>query len=68
MHPLYERRLVRRLARSLRQFPAVALLGPRQCGKTTLAKAIAARRSAEGVPTEVLDLELPSDLTRLRDP
>ncbi len=37
-------RLVTRLLRArLRQFPAVALLGPRQCGKTTLARALGAR-------------------------
>jgi predicted AAA+ superfamily ATPase len=40
---------------------AVALLGPRQVGNTTLAKAIAAGR-----PQSVyLDLERPADLARL---
>jgi predicted AAA+ superfamily ATPase len=44
------------LARYLRLFPAVALLGPRQCGKTTLA------RSLKGA---YWDLEQPSERLRL---
>ncbi len=44
-------------------FPAVALLGPRQVGKTTLALDIAAKR-----PSIYLDLENPHDLEKLRDP
>ena len=47
----------------LGQFPAVALLGPRQVGKTTLALAIAQQTDAV-----YLDLEHPSDLTKLTDP
>jgi len=42
---------------------AVALLGPRQVGKTTLAHAI-----AEGRTSIYLDLETPSDRTKLIDP
>jgi predicted AAA+ superfamily ATPase len=49
----------------LRDFPAVALLGSRQVGKTTLAKQIVAE--LDGAAT-YLDLELPSDLARLADP
>ena len=50
--------------RALRQVPAVAILGPRQCGKTTLA------RHLVGNLPEVLylDLERPSDISRLADP
>lgn len=48
----------------LADFPAVALLGSRQVGKTTLAKAIAAELGEQAV---YLDLELPSDLARLQD-
>jgi predicted AAA+ superfamily ATPase len=48
----------------LGQFPAVALLGPRQAGKTTLALAEMARR--EGA--RYLDLELPSAQRQLDDP
>lgn len=46
----------------LEQFPAVALLGPRQTGKTTLAEQIAADR-----PSVYLDLEDPADREKLRD-
>ena len=48
----------------LRDFPAVAVLGPRQCGKSTLAKALI-RKIGKAL---YLDLENPSDLARLRDP
>ena len=56
------RRLNIRLHDHLRQFPAVALLGPRQVGKTTLARSIAGER-----PTTYLDLENPADLEKLSD-
>jgi predicted AAA+ superfamily ATPase len=49
---------------ALRRAPAVAILGPRQCGKSTLARRIAAGRS-EAV---YLDLELPSDRAKLAEP
>ena len=47
----------------LAEYPAVALLGPRQVGKTTLALEIA--RAEDSV---YLDLESPSDRARLADP
>ena len=47
----------------LEQFPAVALLGPRQVGKTTLAESIASQRSSI-----YLDLESPTDRHKLADP
>jgi predicted AAA+ superfamily ATPase len=47
--------------------PAVALLGPRQCGKTTLARGLAST-SAGGVPARVFDLEHPADEAALENP
>jgi len=49
----------------LTRFPAVALLGPRQVGKTTLALEIA---EAAGTQALYLDLERPSDRAKLADP
>lgn len=61
---MINRRLLPDLMRALAEFPAVALLGPRQAGKTTLAKIIAdAQQDAIR-----LDLERPSDLAKLADP
>lgn len=60
----YPRLLESRVETHLAETPVVALLGPRQCGKTTLAKRILARR-----PDAIrLDLERPSDLAKLADP
>ena len=43
--------------------PVTAILGPRQCGKTTLA-----RRFAEGLRAHVFDLENPVDSSALAEP
>jgi len=59
---MLERRLHPRLNHLLGQFPAVALLGPRQVGKTTLARELQASRQ-----TQYLDLENPQVLAKLRD-
>ena len=58
------RRHTRRVLQFLEEIPAVALLGPRQVGKTTLARAIA----AETPDSLYLDLESPRDVARLADP
>lgn len=50
----------------LKQSPAVAILGPRQCGKTTLARQFIARRPSETVT--FLDCEDPRVLARLENP
>ena len=60
------RRLAGLVARRLAEFPAVALLGPRQVGKTTLARTL----GAEGgglAPVDYVDLENPVDLSKLSD-
>jgi predicted AAA+ superfamily ATPase len=48
------------LAKLLSIFPVTAILGPRQCGKTTLARTLAA--------AAYFDLENPRDLARLEQP
>ena len=45
-------------------FPVVAILGPRQCGKSTLARAMV-QKYRDSV---YLDLERPSDARKLQDP
>ena len=57
------RRLSSLLTTALAEAPAVALLGPRQVGKTTLALAVAGERSAV-----YLDLESAADRTKLAEP
>ena len=58
------RRISSEIKDSLGFFPIVAIIGPRQVGKTTLAKTIMAGLSK---PTLYLDLELQSDLYKLND-
>jgi predicted AAA+ superfamily ATPase len=56
-------RLVAGIHAALRANPVAALLGPRQCGKTTLARLVAAGR-----PGDYFDLEDPVSLRRLSEP
>jgi predicted AAA+ superfamily ATPase len=60
---MIERRVAPEVTALLDQAPAVALLGPRQAGKTTLALAI-----AEGRPSVYLDLESTANRARLAEP
>ena len=60
---MLERWVAEKLEKTIRRFPAVALLGPRQVGKTTLAREIVKKRNSI-----YLDLESPEDLVRLQDP
>ena len=60
---MYKRELTQKITRSLRQNPAVAILGPRQIGKTTLAREIAKEQ-----PSIYLDIENPEDFQKLKDP
>ena len=55
--------LQRLLQDRLRQFPVVALVGPRQAGKTTLARALVGSRRVT-----TFDLERPSDMAKLAEP
>ncbi len=64
MQTYIERFLTKDILRRLRHMPAVAMLGPRQCGKSTLARHLIARME-NGL---YLDLEKRSDLNKLRDP
>jgi len=57
------RRLLSTLITALAEAPAVALLGPRQAGKTTLALAVAQTR-----PSIYLDLESEADRAKLAEP
>ena len=57
------RRLLSSLSTALAESPAVALLGPRQAGKTTLALEVARER-----PAVYLDLESEADRAKLAEP
>ena len=51
------------VAGALNHYPVAAILGPRQCGKTTLARAFAQDRECV-----FFDLENPVDAARLATP
>jgi uncharacterized protein len=64
MQNYLERGLTSKIILKIQSVPAVAILGPRQCGKSTLARNIISR-----IPESLyLDLERPSDLNKFRDP
>lgn len=60
---MIQRALLPTLLERLGDFPAVALLGPRQCGKTTLAL-----QAAEGTDALYLDLESEADRAKVAEP
>jgi hypothetical protein len=64
MQGMYHRDLLSTLKRRLDFFPGVVLLGPRQSGKTTLARQLAAERP----DALYLDLERPGDRAMLAEP
>jgi len=59
---MIQRRLENKIRESLQRSPSVALMGPRQVGKTTIALNI-----SENIPSIYLDLENTLDLERVRD-
>lgn len=59
---MIKRRLEAIISEALQRSPAVALLGPRQVGKTTIALNI-----SETIPSVYLDLENSLDLQKVRD-
>ena len=56
-------KFIHRIKKAIRRSPVTALVGPRQCGKTTLARIIA--KESESA---YFDLESPIDLARLSNP
>lgn len=63
MHGMLNRMIESTLAEVIPRVPAVALLGPRQIGKTTLAQVV-----GKAHQSLYLDLESPEDIIKLRDP
>jgi len=61
---MIRRRIIKFINESLAYFPVVSIIGPRQVGKTTLAKQIIADLK---VPSIYLDLERTSDLFKLEN-
>ena len=62
---MYLKRIIEgKVVKSLKHFPVTAILGPRQCGKSTMAKHLLQKYEQ----TIYLDLERPSDLHKLEDP
>ena len=63
---MIRRKIVDDLLEDLREYPAAGLLGPRQVGKTTVARSL--DEAAVGRPVEYLDLQSPAARVRLGDP
>lgn len=64
MHDFIPRDLLNHLRKYLTIFPAVAILGPRQCGKSTLVKSLS--QHFDGIL--YLDMQKESDLNKLLEP
>lgn len=62
---IHREKLEKRIGTALQRSPIVALVGPRQCGKTALARRIANRTDEN---TNYFDLEYPPDLRSLEAP
>jgi predicted AAA+ superfamily ATPase len=57
-------RITNRVVKALIRSDVVSILGPRQCGKTTLAKMVAKNHG----PFHFFDLEYPDDIAQLQNP
>lgn len=64
MHEFIQRALLTHLKKYLTIFPAVAILGPRQCGKSTLIKSLSQHLDE----VLYLDMQKESDLNKLLEP
>ena len=64
MHIFIERKIEDTIKQYLKIFPVVAVLGPRQCGKSTLVKNL----SQNWGPSLFLDLQNDTDLSKLDQP
>ena len=62
---LIKRQITARILKNLTFFPVVGIVGPRQVGKTTLAKIL---QQQLNLPSLHLDLELDEDLYKLHNP
>jgi predicted AAA+ superfamily ATPase len=63
LHGYIPRRIETAISRALSRSPAVAILGPRQCGKSTTAK-----QFLEKTPSVYLDLQDRADRNKLTEP
>ncbi|MFN8370108.1 MAG: ATP-binding protein [Bacteriovoracaceae bacterium] len=59
---------IKEIKLSLKNFPVTALLGPRQCGKTTLANLVRKEMIKKHKEVHFFDLEKTTDLARLQNP
>lgn len=60
--------LLDQIVKGFRVHSVVALLGPRQCGKTTLANLYAEKIKEQAIPIKIFDLEDPNHLRQLENP
>jgi predicted AAA+ superfamily ATPase len=64
---MLRQKLLEKLSQTFKEFPIVALIGPRQCGKTTLARQYASE-ALDFNPANYFDLEDMTDFHRLENP
>ncbi len=62
---MIKRKIEEKLLKALGFFPVVGIIGPRQVGKTTLAKELQKSVSKESI---YIDMENPRDIVKLEDP